>query len=219
VLFGFFGKGPKLSSKRGTRLIVGLGNPGRTYANNRHNVGFMCVGYFAREQHISLDKKKASARIGHGEVDGVSVVLARPQTYMNASGGAVASLLKRLKTSVEDLIVVYDDMDLPLGKMRIRKGGSSGGHKGIQSIISETGSPDFVRVRVGIGRPHRTTEGTDERKRDVVDHVLTEFTPDERQTIDRTIPKVSEALSYLLREGLAAAMNRYNANDAKPLDD
>jgi PTH1 family peptidyl-tRNA hydrolase len=191
------------------KLIVGLGNPGREYASDRHNVGFMCVNQFARSHRISLDKKKANARIGQGEVDGTQIVLAKPQTFVNASGQAVSALMKKFGISNEDLILVYDDLDLPVGRIRIRKGGSSGGHKGIQSVIRETGGAEFVRVRVGIGRPARA-EDSDARKRDVIDHVLTDFSVEERQAIQRAIPNVAEALQVLLQEGLVAAMNRYN---------
>ena len=118
------------------KLIVGLGNPGRGYANNRHNMGFMCLNYFARTQGIQFDKKQGKARIGTGEVAGNKVVLARPQTYMNQSGQSVSRLVKKFNISLDDLLVIHDDLDLPLGKIRIRQGGSSGGHKGIESIIN-----------------------------------------------------------------------------------
>jgi len=192
------------------RLIVGLGNPGRTYANNRHNIGFMCLSHFARAHGVSFDKKKGKARIGMGEVAGIPVVLARPQTFMNASGEAVSQLVRKFKVNIDDLIVVYDDIDLPLGRIRIRRGGSSAGHNGIESIIAELGTPDFNRVRVGIGRP-TVMEGSNEAAEpDIVDYVLSDFTPEEKQTIEQTITLVSEAIRCLLTEGLVAAMNRYN---------
>ena len=135
------------------KLIVGLGNPGLFYSNNRHNIGFMCVNYFAKQHRISLDKKKGNARIGTGEINGEDVVLARPQTFMNASGDAVCYLVERFKINPDNLIVIHDDIDLPLGRIRIRQGGSAGGHNGIKSIIGCLETQDFIRVKIGIGQP------------------------------------------------------------------
>jgi PTH1 family peptidyl-tRNA hydrolase len=199
------------------KLIIGLGNPGRAYANNRHNIGFMCLNHFAKAHGIRFDRKQGKARIGTGEVAGpdgpIGVVLARPQTFMNASGEAVSRLVRRFKVSPDnyrdDLIVVHDDLDLSLGKIRLRRGGSSAGHKGIESIMAELDSPDFTRVRVGIGRP-TVIEGSDLSESDIVDYVLSDFTPEEKQTVDQTIPRVSEAIYCLLTEGLVAAMNKFN---------
>ena len=192
------------------KLIVGLGNPGSGYAHNRHNIGFMCLSYFARRQGIRLDRKQRLAKIGLGEIAGDKVVLARPQTYMNLSGESVSRLVRKFKVSLEDLIVIHDDLDLPLGKVRIRYGSSSGGHRGINSIITHLDSKDFCRVRVGIGHPV-TAGGYGEGKEDsVIAYVLSDFDPDERQTTNRVIPQVSEAILCLLSEGLTASMNRYN---------
>jgi len=191
------------------KLIVGLGNPGRGYANNRHNVGFVCLNHFARTQGIRFDKKQGKARIGSGEVAGSKIVLAKPQTYVNLSGQSVSRLIKRFNINLNDLIVIHDDLDLPLGKIRISHGSSSGGHKGVDSIISCLGSQDFTRLRVGIGRP--TTEGFAEiSEADIIAYVLSNFTPDEKQVIVQVTPRVSEAILCLLSQGLAVAMNRYN---------
>jgi len=190
-------------------LIVGLGNPGRGYANNRHNVGFTCLNHFARMQGIRFDKKQGLARIGVGEVADSKVVVARPQTYMNLSGQSVSRLVKRFNINLNNLLVIHDDLDLPLGKIRIRQGGGSGGHKGIDSIITWLGSQDFLRLRVGIGRP-AIIPGSVESEADIIDYVLSDFTPDEKQTIASVIPGVSEAILYLLTDGLMAAMNKYN---------
>ena len=192
------------------KLIVGLGNPGRGYANNRHNVGFMCLNHLARTQGIPFDKKQGKARIGVGEVAGGRVVLARPQTFMNLSGESVSRLVKRFGINLGDLLVIHDDLDLPVGKMRIRKGGGSGGHKGIESIISSLGSQDFLRLRVGIGRPYMSEGALETSEADIIAYVLSDFTPDQKQIITVVIPKVNEAIGYLLTEGLTAAMNRYN---------
>jgi PTH1 family peptidyl-tRNA hydrolase len=190
------------------KLIVGLGNPGQAYANNRHNIGFMCLSHFARAQGIKLDKKQGKARIGTGEIAGIRVVLARPQTYMNESGEAVSRLVKRFDIDPGELVVIHDDLDLPLGKLRIRKDGSSGGHKGIESIISCLGSQDFVRVRVGIGRPMPAVSEMSEA--DIIDYVLSDFTADQVPIVSAVISRVGEAIYCLLTEALTAAMNKYN---------
>jgi len=192
------------------KLIVGLGNPGQGYANNRHNVGFICLSHFARTQGIRFDKKQGKARIGTGEVAGNKVVLAKPQTYMNLSGEPVSRLTKKFNINPDDLLVIHDDLDLPLGKIRIRHGGSSGGHKGIDSIINELGSQDFIRLRVGIGHPAENKDTTEFSNDEIITYVLGDFTPDEKQTITQVIPRVSEAILCLLTEGLTVAMNRYN---------
>ena len=189
-------------------LIVGLGNPGRGYAHNRHNVGFTCLNHFARTQGIRFDKKQGQARIGMGEVAGSKVVVARPQTYMNLSGQSVSRLVKKFNINLNNLLVVHDDRDLPPGKIRIRQGGGSGGHKGVDSIITCLGSQDFLRLRVGIGRP--TTPFAEISEADIIAYVLSDFNADEKQTITQVIPRVSEAIYCLLTEGLTAAMNRYN---------
>ncbi len=189
------------------KLIVGLGNPGRTYANNRHNVGFICLNHFARTQGIKFDRKQGKARIGKGEVAGSKVVVAKPQTYMNLSGQSVGLLVKRFNIDLDNLIIIHDDLDLPVGKIRISSGSGSGGHKGVDSIITWLESQDFVHLRVGIGRPS-TIEGTTEA--DIVDYVLGDFTPDEKQIIAQAIPRVSDILLCILIEGLTAAMNKYN---------
>jgi len=189
-------------------LIIGLGNPGRGYANNRHNVGFICLNHFTRTQCIRFDKKQGRARIGIGEVAGSKVVIARPQTYMNLSGQSVSRLVRKFDINLADLLVIHDDLDLPLGKIRIRQGGGSGGHKGVDSIITCLGNQDFLRLRVGIGRP--TTPFAEISEADIIAYVLSDFNADEKQTITQVIPRVSEAILCLLTEGLTAAMNRYN---------
>ena len=190
------------------KLIIGLGNPGRSYSKNRHNIGFFCLNHIAKQQGIRFDKKQAKARTGSGKIDGIQVVLARPQTYMNLSGQPVSRLSNKFKAGPGDLIVIHDDLDLPLGKIRIRQGGGSGGHKGIKSIISELVSQDFIRIRVGIGRP--TTNAAEISEAAIIKYVLIDFSPDEKQSIVPVIAKVSEAILCLLTEGLEAVMNKYN---------
>ena len=191
------------------KLIVGLGNPGRGYARNRHNIGFMCLGDFARKQGIRFDRKRGKARTGIGEVAGEGVILARPQTFMNLSGESVSRLVSGFDIALDDLLVVHDDLDLSLGKIRLRRGGSSGGHKGVDSIISSLGSQDFPRLRVGIGRP-ASSENHSENGEGIISYVLSDFTPVEKQIVAQVIPRVSEAMLYLLTDGLLPAMNRYN---------
>ena len=192
------------------KLIVGLGNPGRIYARNRHNIGFMCVRHFAKTQGIRFDKKQGQARIGTGEVAGNKLIVARPQTHMNLSGESVIRLVNKFNISLNDLLVIHDDLDLPLGKIRLSQGSGSGGHKGVDSIITHLGSLDFPRIRVGIGRPPIIEGSAEDREAEVVAYVLNDFTPEERKTITQVIPKVSEAILNLLSEGLTAAMNKYN---------
>ena len=191
------------------KLIVGLGNPGFLYTRNRHNVGFMCVSHLARVHRITFDRKQGQARTGIGNIAGHLVVLARPQTYMNASGESVNALMNKLNVAPADLVVIHDDLDLPVGKIRLRLGGSSGGHKGVESIIARIGTPEYYRVRVGIGRPE-TEEKAADMENAVINFVLRDFTHDEKKVIDTIIPQVSEAISCLLAEGLPAAMNKYN---------
>jgi PTH1 family peptidyl-tRNA hydrolase len=188
------------------KLIVGLGNPGRSYARNRHNIGFIALNRFARAEGIRFDKKKGLARIGEGEVVGNKVILARPQTFMNNSGQSVSRLVRKFKVDLKDLIVIHDDLDLPPAKIRLSFGSSSGGHKGINSIIHELGSQEFTRVRIGIGRPDNPQVSED----DIIAYVLSDFTSAEKRAIDKIIPTVSEAILCLLTEGLTTAMNRFN---------
>jgi len=168
----------------------------------------MCLNHFAKTQGIRFDKKQGQARIGSGEVAGSQVVLAKPQTYMNLSGQSVSRLVKRFNINLSDLLVIHDDLDLPLGKIRIRQGGSSGGHKGINSIIYCLDSQDFLRLRVGIGRPIEDAGEVSES--DIIAYVLSDFTPEEKQVITQVVPRVSEAILCLLTEGFVAAMNKYN---------
>jgi PTH1 family peptidyl-tRNA hydrolase len=191
------------------KLIVGLGNPGRDYVNNRHNVGFKCVDLFAREHGISLTQRGARSKLGTGEVADTRIVLAKPQTFMNLSGEAVSALMRRYRLSSQDTLVIYDDLDLPLGKIRIREKGSSGGHNGLKSIISHLGTQDFPRIRVGIA----PSEGSDiaaAPEVDAVEHVLSDFTDEEKTVMREVYLKVAAAIECILTEGIAAAMNKYN---------
>ena len=189
------------------KLVVGLGNPGFLYARNRHNLGFMAVSALAKTLNAPFDRKQGHARTGMGMIGNLKVLFARPQTYMNASGESVKLLLDKWNMKPKDLIVIHDDLDLPLAKIRLRLGGGSGGHNGIESIIKRLGTAEFYRVRVGIGRPETDPEAKDDA---VIDYVLSDFTREERKAVDAVLPDVGEAVTTLLREGLAAAMNRFN---------
>ncbi len=188
------------------KLIVGLGNPGRSYANNRHNIGFICLRYFARTQGIKFNQKKGLARIGTGTVAGNRVVLARPQTFMNNSGQSVNRLVRKFSVNPKDLLVIHDDLDLPLAKIRLSSGSGSGGHKGINSIIQELGTREFTRLRVGIGRPANPNPTED----DIIAYVLSNFSSEEKKAINQIIPRIAEAILCLLTEGLTPAMNKFN---------
>jgi PTH1 family peptidyl-tRNA hydrolase len=193
------------------KLIVGLGNPGKAYAHNRHNIGFRCINHLARLHSIPMKGHQCQSQIGIGKIAGVKVLLAKPKTFVNLSGEAVARLMRKYNNmAVDDLIVIYDDLDLPLGKLRLRPGGSAGGHKGINSIISTLESEDFPRIKVGIGRPTKEdgTAITDEDA--IVSYVLSDFTPQEEAIIKPTIAQLAEAIHCILAEGITPAMNKFN---------
>ena len=193
------------------KLIVGLGNPGNQYAHSRHNIGFMCVSHFAKARDWGFEKKEGLARTAHGRIDSEEIALARPQTFMNLSGEEVKKLTIKYRIKPEDLIVVHDEMDLRLGIIRIRRGGSSAGHNGVESIIRELGTADFVRVRVGVGRP--LVEGAAEHHH-IVGYVLGDFEGDEAEVIQKVIGEVDQAIVTLIQDGLETAMNRFNKANA-----
>ena len=184
------------------QIIVGLGNPGNRYSHTRHNVGFRCIDLMARRWGISLSERRAKAVLGRGHHLGQEVVLAKPRTFMNNSGEGVSYLLTRFGAKPADLVVVYDEMDLPVGRMRIRPGGSPAGHNGIRSIINELRTSDFARIRVGIGHP--------EAHCGQVSHVLNRFSEEETPEIARVVQRVAEAVDCLLEENITVAMNRFN---------
>lgn len=201
--------------ERSYRLIVGLGNPGERYARTRHNMGFMCIDHYAEKHGIKISKKQAMSRIGFGNVHEHDVILAKPETFMNRSGVAVNRLRQRYLVRRDHLIVVHDDLDLAPGKLRIRPVGSSAGHKGITSVIDHLGRNDFVRIRVGIGRPSGTHESTGAGDADIVAYVLGDLPPEEEETFREVIPRVGEAIDCILAEGPQAAMNVFNQKTAE----
>ncbi|MFC1911657.1 aminoacyl-tRNA hydrolase [Chloroflexota bacterium] len=192
------------------KIIVGLGNPGRTYARNRHNIGFMCLNHLTKKLGIKLDKKQGQTRTGTGKIAGIKLLVARPQTSMNLSGQAVKWLVKKFNLNLNDLIIIHDDLDLPTGKIRLNQGSGSGGHKGVDSIITQLGSADFIRIRIGISRPPDTESPHADKEAEIIDHVLNDFTPEEKRIINKIIPEVSAAILCLIAEGLTPAMNKYN---------
>ncbi|TET43023.1 MAG: aminoacyl-tRNA hydrolase [Dehalococcoidia bacterium] len=190
------------------KLIVGLGNPGRTYAHDRHNIGFRCLNYFASLHYIRFDRRQCQARIGIGEIAGSKLLLAKPRTFVNLSGKAVACLIHKHGIPLNDLLIICDDLDLPPGKIRLRSSGGSGGHKGIKSIISAVGSEDFPRIRIGIGRPQVEEQSNNEDI--IVSYVLGDFSPQEEKVIESAIVTVAEAIDCLLRQGIEVAMSKFN---------
>jgi len=190
------------------KLIVGLGNPGKSYAHNRHNVGFRCLNYFARLHSIRFDHRQCRARVGIGELRGGKLLLAKPRAFVNLSGDPVACLLHKHNIPSSDLLVIYDDLDLPLGKIRLRQSGGSGGHKGVNSIISALGSEDFPRIRVGIGRPQAEEQSLSEDA--IVNYVLSDFSRQEEAIIKPVVARVAEAIDYFLSQGIEAAMSKFN---------
>lgn len=182
-------------------IVVGLGNPGRRYAGTRHNVGNQVVHRLAESLGVRWEDA-GWAKTARGRVKGATLLLATPVTYMNVSGQAVRDLLRRRRRHAGDLLVAYDDMDLPLGRLRLRPGNGAGGHNGVQSIIEELGTGAFPRLRIGIGRP---PEGVDP-----VEFVLQRFTAEERPPIDEAVEQAAEAVIVVATQGLPAAMNRYN---------
>jgi len=190
------------------KLIVGLGNPGKSYAHNRHNIGFRCLNYFARLHSIRFDHRQCRAKVGTGEVRSEKLLLAKPGTFMNLSGNSVACLTYKHRVPLSDFLVIYDELDLPLGKIRLRQSGGSGGHKGMNSIISALGSEDFPRIRVGIGRPQAEEQSISEDA--IVNYVLSDFSPQEEAIIKPVIAKVAEAIDCFLSQGIEAAMSKCN---------
>jgi len=181
--------------------VVGLGNPGQRYRLTRHNIGFMVVDVLAQQTGIKISQYKCHAVFGKGRLGNVPVVLAKPLTYMNESGIAVAELLNRFKVSATTAIIISDDFHLPLGKIRIRRLGSSGGHHGLESIIEKLGTAEFIRVRIGIGEPVEN---------DVVEFVLSEFTDDEIEQIESSVVQSAESVSVIIEQGITQAMNQFN---------
>ncbi len=181
-------------------VVLGLGNPGPRYERTRHNVGFRCVDLVAREYDVPLSEKRKHVVLGTGSIDHARVVLAKPRTFVNESGTAADYLHQRFGVPMERVLVVYDDMDLPLGALRIRASGGSGGHNGLNSINEAMRTQDYPRVRIGIGRPPR----------DSVQHVLSRFSAEEEAAVERAIDWAVDAVKLTVTAGIEASMNYYN---------
>lgn len=188
------------------RLIVGLGNPGSDYASTRHNAGFLVVDKLAGDAGILLNKNKFGCVYGNGRLAATDVLLAQPMAYMNRSGPPVQQLAAYYRISGQDLLVVHDDIDLVFGRIKIKEKGGHGGHNGIKSLINAFGNGDFVRVRVGVGRP--------ESGRDTADHVLSRFRKEERAALDQILAQAQDAVVTILSEGSQASMNIFNSKQS-----
>lgn len=187
------------------KLVVGLGNPGMRYRFNRHNTGFLVVDQLALQYHISIAQTLFDAHIGKGKIAGSAILLAKPQTFMNLSGMAVRKLADYYRIEFEDIIVVHDDLDLPFLTIRLKAGGGHGGHKGLISIIDHLGVTDFLRVRLGIGRP--------EHKSMVESYVLSPFSEEETTALPPLLRIAGEAVADIISSGIQAAMEQHHGKE------
>ncbi|HCF52925.1 MAG TPA: aminoacyl-tRNA hydrolase [Bacillus sp. (in: Bacteria)] len=185
------------------KLIVGLGNPGREYELTRHNIGFMAIDELAKRWNISLNEQKFKGVFGAGFVNGEKVILLKPLTYMNLSGESIRPLMDYYKIDVEDFVVMYDDLDIPVGKLRLRMKGSAGGHNGVKSTILHLGTQEFQRIRMGIDRPKNGMK--------VVDYVLGRFTSEEIADVNHSIEKAADACEEWLNKPFLQIMNTFNS--------
>jgi PTH1 family peptidyl-tRNA hydrolase len=198
-------KSPEIETSSETAvLIVGLGNPGREYADNRHNVGFMTADRWVAAHALSFNKIQHHAIIAVGRTGERRIIVAKPQTYMNESGRAVGALLRFYKIPVEQLLVIFDDLDLPFGVIRLRPDGGAGGHNGMRSIIQQLGTHQFARLRIGIGRPPG--------RMDPAAFVLQDFNREEAAELDALLDRAGQAIDAFLTSGITAAMNQFNTN-------
>lgn len=191
------------------KLIAGLGNPGPRYASSRHNVGFQVADELARRWGLDLTRydRHFDGLLGETQRGAERVLLLKPATYMNLSGRSVAAAWRFYKLALPDLLIVHDDLDLPLGQLRLRAGGSAGGHRGLDDVLRQLGSPEVPRLRIGIGKVHRDA---------TVDYVLGRFDPDEQPAAAAAVARAADAVECWLTAGLAAAMNRYNRKPDAP---
>lgn len=188
-------------------LVVGLGNPGEEYERTRHNVGAEVVETLARRHGGKLRRGRERALVDEVTIDGSKVALAVPLTWMNLSGESVAPLVRRYRVEPDGLVVVHDEMDLPLARIQVKAGGGLAGHNGLKSIVAHLHTQDFLRVRIGIGKPPGRREG--------VDHVLRRFAKSERELVDVAVEQAADAVEVIRAEGVTAAMNRFNASPAE----
>lgn len=188
------------------RMIVGLGNPGRQYERTRHNVGFMAAEAVLSRWRAGPDRVQDSAIVSPASIAGVEAIVVRPQTYMNLSGNAVSGVARRRGIEPSEILLIYDDADLALGSLRIRSGGSPGGHRGVASAVERLGTREIARMRLGIGRD----EG------DLADHVLAPFSRAEQPLVTALIDRAADAVEMIVKDGLTAAMNRFNRRGEDP---
>lgn len=216
LLGRFFGKEAPLEDEERQyriRLVVGIGNPGSEYANTRRNVGFWVANRLARKHGIEFKTKTGSYLLAQGEIAGYPIAVAKPRTFVNASGAAVVNLIRKLSLDhAQEMIVVSDHIDLPNGKVRLRRKGGGGGQKGIGDIISKTKTDEFPRVRIGIGRPAVRGEPS-WAPDDVADWVLSDPTPGQRAELDAAVERAIAAIECAITEGIEAAMNLYNRDE------
>ena len=198
----FFKKKAAMPSGGITHIVVGLGNPDRKYENTRHNAGFMGIDAFAQKHGAVIDRLKFKSYCAATEINGNKVLLMKPQTYMNESGKAVVEAMNFYKIPPENVVIIFDDISLDVGLMRIRRKGSDGGQKGMRSIIYLSGSDNFPRVKIGVG--HKP------EKWELADWVLSNFSPNEKKLIDETTKRVSDAVELILNGQIDKAMNLYN---------
>lgn len=184
------------------KLVVGLGNPGEKYKQTRHNIGFFVIDRLSERWGIPVQKKKWQALVGEGHRSGEKVVLMKPETYMNRSGAAVRPALDFYRMGVEDVVVIYDDLDLPVGQLRLRTKGSSGGHNGVKSVIDHLGTEQFKRIRIGIGRV--------DSPQSVTEYVLSPFSTHEKEAVAKAVDAAAGAVDSWLEDDFLIAMNRYN---------
>ena len=185
-------------------IIAGLGNPTAQYRGTRHNVGFEVIDYLADKYNIDVTTKKFKGLIGTGAIEGQKVVLVKPQTFMNLSGECIQEVMNYYKTDISDLIVVYDDINLEPGQLRVRGKGSAGGHNGIKNIIAHLGTQEFPRIKVGVGdKPPRM---------DLADYVLSRFSKEDREKMEQAFKDAAEAVEVMIAEGPDAAMNQFNGH-------
>jgi PTH1 family peptidyl-tRNA hydrolase len=185
-------------------IIVGLGNPGKKYEKTRHNVGFYAIDILSAKYGIKVNRLKHKALIGEGDIKGKRVLLVKPQTFMNLSGESINEIAEWYKLPMENIVVIYDDVDLPVGAIRIRPKGSSGTHNGMKSVIYQLRSDEFPRIRIGIGKAPEEW--------DLADYVLSRFGREEETEIAKSIERAAEAAAMIVQSGVEAAMNRYNQN-------
>lgn len=186
------------------KLVVGLGNPGVQYARNRHNVGFMLLDRLAAREHAQFSRKRFNAKFCETILEGEHVLLFKPQTYMNLSGNAVGKFASFYHVSMDQILIVYDDLDLPLGRLKLRGGGGAGGHHGMESVIRIFGNDEIPRLRIGIGRPDSHAD---------VAHVLGDFSSDETRVLDEVLDRGEQAVRVWLSGGITKAMNQFNRAD------